>query len=63
MGLGNAITIYKSIQFIREGFNSLLQCKINVPLLDATSIGVSLISKELYDCKEYYDVTKYFLIC
>ena len=45
MGLGNAITIYKSIQFIREGFNSLLQCKINVPLLDATSIGVSLIQK------------------
>lgn len=45
MGLGNAITIYKSIQFIREGFNSLLQCKINVPLLDATSIGASLIQK------------------
>ena len=45
MGLGNAITIYKSIQFIREGLNSLLQCKINVPLLDATSIGVSLIQK------------------
>lgn len=45
MGLGNAITIYKSIQFIREGFNSLLQCKINVPLLDATSIGVSIIQK------------------
>ena len=45
MGLGNAITIYNSIHFIQEGFNSLLQCKMNVPLLDATSIGVSLIQK------------------
>lgn len=45
MGLGNAITIYKSIHFIKEGLASLFQCKINVPLLDATSIGVSLIQK------------------
>lgn len=45
MGLGNAITIYKSIHFIKEGLTSLFQCKINVPLLDATSIGVSLIQK------------------
>ena len=45
MGLGNAITIYKSIHFLKEGLNSLLQCKVNVPLLDATSIGVSLIQK------------------
>lgn len=45
MGIGNAITIYKSIHFIKEGLASLFQCKINVPLLDATSIGVSLIQK------------------
>lgn len=45
MGFGNAITIYKSIHFIKEGLDSLFQCKVNVPLLDATSIGVSLIQK------------------
>ena len=45
MGLGNAITLFKSVHFLKQGLNSLLQCKINVPLLDATSIGVSLIQK------------------
>lgn len=44
-GIGNAITIYKSLGFIKEGLKSLSQMKVNVPLLDATSIGVSLLQK------------------
>lgn len=44
-GIGNAITIYKSLGFIKEGLKSLSQMKVNVPLLDATSIGVCLLQK------------------
>lgn len=44
-GIGNAITVFKSFHFLLEGLKSLSQLKINVPLLDATSIGVSLLQR------------------
>lgn len=42
-GIGNAITVFKSCQFIWEGLKSLAQLKVNVPVLDATSISVSML--------------------
>lgn len=42
-GIGNVITVYKSLRFIKEGLVSLAQLKVNVPVLDATSIGVSIL--------------------
>lgn len=44
-GIGNAVTIYKSLHFIKEGLKSLAQLNINVPVLDATSIGVSMLQR------------------
>ncbi len=44
-GIGNALTIYKSIRFVKEGLRSLAQMKVNVPVLDAASISVSLLQR------------------
>lgn len=38
--------MYSSIPFIKKGLNSIKHRKINVELLDATAISVSLLSKE-----------------
>ncbi|MDY3052004.1 MAG: heavy metal translocating P-type ATPase [Ndongobacter sp.] len=38
---------YRAIPFLRDGAAQLLQKKLNVPVLDATSVGVSMASGEL----------------
>ena len=40
----NILTIYHTIQYVKEGFDSLVHKRIDVPVLDATSISVSLLS-------------------
>ena len=40
----NVLTIYHTIQYVKEGLNSLVHKRIDVPVLDATSISVSLLS-------------------
>ncbi|MBP3853874.1 MAG: heavy metal translocating P-type ATPase [Erysipelotrichaceae bacterium] len=42
------VTLYKAIPFVKEGLKTLWQGKIEVPVLDATAIGVSLIRQD-YD--------------
>lgn len=44
-GIGNVLTVYKSIRFIKDGLQSLAQMKVNVPVLDAASISVSLLQR------------------
>lgn len=40
----NVLTIYHTIRYVKEGLNSLVHKRIDVPVLDATSISVSLLS-------------------
>ena len=40
----NILTIYHTIGYVKEGLNSLVHKRIDVPVLDATSISVSLLS-------------------
>lgn len=40
----NVLTIYHTIKYVKEGLNSLVHKRIDVPVLDATSISVSLLS-------------------
>lgn len=40
----NILTIYHTIQYVKEGLDSLVHKRIDVPVLDATSISVSLLS-------------------
>jgi heavy metal translocating P-type ATPase len=42
-----AITCLKSVKYIRQGISSLMQGKIEVSVLDATAIGVSLIRQDV----------------
>ncbi len=42
----NALTLYQAIQYLKEGLNSLRDKRVDVPVLDATSITVSLLSKQ-----------------
>lgn len=42
----NALTLYQAIQYLKEGLNSLRHKRVDVPVLDATSITVSLLSKQ-----------------
>lgn len=39
------MTIYKGAKYVLKGLDSLLQCNMNVSVLDATSIGISLVQK------------------
>ena len=61
MGLGNAITIYKSMHFIKEGLASRFSnVKNQCSFIGCDKHWCKFNSKELYDCWKYYDVTKYF---
>lgn len=40
----NVLTIYHTIRYVKEGLNSLVHKRIDVPVLDATRISVSLLS-------------------
>lgn len=42
----NALTLYQAVQYLKEGLNSLRHKRVDVPVLDATSITVSLLSKQ-----------------
>lgn len=44
--IGKGITIYKALSYFKAGISSLSSKRIDVPVLDATSIGVSLLRKE-----------------
>lgn len=44
--LKTAYVLYSSIQFIKSGFKSIIKGKVDVDLLDATAISISLLSKE-----------------
>lgn len=44
--IGKGITIYKALSYFKAGLSSLSNKRIDVPVLDATSIGVSLLRKE-----------------
>lgn len=46
--LRNVITAVRSVRYIAEGIRYLLKGKLEVPVLDATAIGVSVIRKD-YD--------------
>ena len=41
------ITLYKSLHYLKEGLTTLLHRKIEVPVLDATAIGVSILRKDM----------------
>lgn len=41
-----AMTIYKAIGYIYKGVQTLMEGKVEVPVLDATAIGVSLIRRD-----------------
>lgn len=41
------ITTFKSLKYIKAGVNTLLKRKLEVPVLDATAISVSLIRKDI----------------
>lgn len=43
----SAVTILKSVKFITAGFRALLQGKMEVAVLDATAIGVSLLRGDM----------------
>lgn len=47
----NILTIYHTIQYVKEGLDSLVHKRIDVPVLDATSISVSLLSGQWGDRK------------
>ncbi len=40
------ITLYKSLKYIKNGIKTLASGKIDVPLLDATAIGVSILRRD-----------------
>lgn len=40
----NVLTVYHTIGYVKEGLNSLIHKRVDVPVLDATSISVSLMS-------------------
>lgn len=42
VSIGQMITLTKSVKYIRKGIDTLRRRKIEVPILDATAIGVSL---------------------
>lgn len=44
--VGKGIAIYKALAYFKAGIASLANKRIDVPVLDATSIGVSLLRKE-----------------
>lgn len=44
--VGKGIAIYKALAYFKAGIASLGNKRIDVPVLDATSIGVSLLRKE-----------------
>ena len=44
--VGKGIAIYKALAYFKAGLSSLGNRRIDVPVLDATSIGVSLLRKE-----------------
>ena len=43
MPLRTAITLFRSVHYLRAGLSCLLHGKIQVPVLDATAIGVSML--------------------
>ncbi|MBQ9157151.1 MAG: heavy metal translocating P-type ATPase [Eubacterium sp.] len=42
----SAITVLRSVKYIKEGAATLLKRKIEVPVLDATAIGVSILRRD-----------------
>ncbi|AKA68077.1 heavy metal translocating P-type ATPase [Clostridium scatologenes] len=46
MSIGKFLLFYRSIRFVKKGFKSLFNMKINVDVLDAASIGAAMIQKE-----------------
>lgn len=42
----NILTLYHTIGYVKEGLDSLVHKRIDVPVLDATSISVSLLSHQ-----------------
>lgn len=44
LSIRNALTIYHTIGYVKEGLHSLTHKRVDVPVLDATSITVSLLS-------------------
>ena len=44
--VGKGIAIYKALAYFKAGISSLGNRRIDVPVLDATSIGISLLRKE-----------------
>ncbi len=49
------ITAVKSVKYIYEGIHTLAQGKIEVPVLDGTAIGVSMLRRE-YQYRILYHV-------
>lgn len=47
MPIRTVITGVKSVKYIYQGIHTLLQCKIEVPVLDATAIGVSMFRGDI----------------
>lgn len=47
MPLGMAIGIYKSLPYLKEGLKSLWQRKMDVAILDATAIGISILRRDM----------------
>lgn len=43
MPLRTAITLFRSVHYLRAGLSCLLHGKIQVPVLDATAVGVSML--------------------
>ena len=41
-----ALTVIRSVKYLKEGFSSLLHSKLSVSVLDATAIGVSLLRRD-----------------
>ena len=50
--VGKGIAIYKALAYFKAGLSSLGNRRIDVPVLDATSIGVSLLRKEFNKGKQ-----------
>lgn len=46
VSIRNVITVFKSLKFIYEGIRTLLKGKLEVPVLDATAIGVSILRRD-----------------
>ena len=53
------ITAVKSVKYIWKGLQTLFQGKIEVPVLDATAIGVSIIRGEFCD-RRICDVSAWY---